>query len=88
MIVYMMNKSEILFYIGSILIISVFVFVLIGKFKDDTDIDLKEHKFLILTYILLMIAGLVAWRKLYLIIITNTYGISKYNNVIQELLNG
>jgi hypothetical protein len=81
-------KSEILFYIGSGLIVSIFIFILVGKFKDEYVIDLKENKWLIVFYIIFLIGALIAWRKLYLTILANTSGISKYNEIIERLING
>ena len=81
-------KSDILFYIGSVLIIALFVFLLIGRFKDIDEIDLKEHKWIIAIYIVLLLGALTAWRKLYLIIILNTLDINRYNEIIERVING
>jgi len=80
--------TDIIFYFGSVVIISGFIALLIKKFKDEDNIDLKAHKWIILLYILLLIGAIVTWRVVYLLLVSNTQEIIKYNQNIQRVING
>ena len=53
---------ELLFYIGVFAIIFIDAWLVAIYFKEYNEISLKEHKWIILTYILLLILALFAWR--------------------------
>ncbi|WP_041354029.1 hypothetical protein [Nitratiruptor sp. SB155-2] len=59
-----LSNLEIVFYAGAGIIILLFVSVLIGRFKDEK-IDFREHKWIIFTYVLLMILAIWVWRYMF-----------------------
>ena len=80
--------NDVIFYFGSIIIIFAFVWLVFIRFKEDDEINLKEHLWLIVLYIILLITAIIAWRVIYLIIISNSQKIINYNNLIQRVNNG
>ena len=80
--------NDIIFYFGSIIIILAFVWLVFIRFKEDDEIDLEEHFWLIILYIILLIIAIIVWRIIYLIIISNFKVIIYYNNLIQRVING
>ena len=80
--------NDIIFYFGSIIIISFFIYLVYIKFKDFPEIDLNENKWLILLYIFLLIFAIIVWRIVYLLIKTNFSQIIQYNQLIQRISNG
>jgi len=58
------NRFDLLFYAGSALIILFYVGVVVARFRDEK-IDLEEHRWLLLTYILLIILSIWVWRYLF-----------------------
>jgi NADH:ubiquinone oxidoreductase subunit 6 (subunit J) len=80
--------TDIIFYFGAIVIIATFIGFLVKKFKDENNIDLSRHKWIILLYILLLIGAIVTWRIVYLIIISSTREILNHNETIQRVING
>jgi NADH:ubiquinone oxidoreductase subunit 6 (subunit J) len=80
--------TDIIFYFGAIIIIAAFIGVLIKKFKNEDNIDLSEHKWIILLYILLLVFAIITWRVVYLFLISSTQEMINYNQNIQRALNG
>ena len=80
--------SDIIFYFGSIVIISFFIYLSYIKFKDFPEIDLKEHKWIIFIYILLLVMAIIMWRIVYLLINANLFHMIEYNEMIQRVNNG
>ena len=80
--------NDVIFYFGSIIIIFAFVWLVFIRFREDDEINLKEHLWLIVLYIILLITAIIAWRVIYLIIISNSQKIINYNNLIQRVNNG
>jgi len=80
--------NDIIFYFGIIIIIGIFIWFLFIKFKNEDEINLKEHFWIIILYILLIVAAIITWRIIYLIIISNSQKIINYNNLIQRVNNG
>ena len=80
--------NDIIFYFGSIIIIGIFIWFLFIKFKNEDEINLKEHFWIIILYILLIVTAIITWRVIYLIIISNSQKIINYNNLIQRVNNG
>ncbi len=58
------HNIEWLFYIGAGIIILFYIGVVLGRFKDE-QFDFSEHKWIALTYILLMVATIVLWRYIF-----------------------
>ena len=81
-----MNEN-IIFYFGAGLIITFFISVIISRFKDN-DIDLKEHFWIILLYIVIMVLAIIAWRVIELLLISNISHIKSYNALIKKYSNG
>ncbi len=81
-------NNNIIFYFGSVIIILFFIYLAYIKFKDFPEIDLSEHKWIILLYIFLLILAIIAWRIVYLLIKANFFEVVKYNQIIQRVTNG
>ena len=80
--------SDIIFYFGSIVIIFAFIGLVTKKFKDEDNIDLNEHKWIILLYIVLLVFAIITWRVIYLLLISNIQEMINYNQNIQSVING
>jgi len=80
--------NNIIFYFGNVIIIGVFIWFLFIKFKNEDEINLKEHLWLIILYIFLLVVAIITWRIIYLILISNSQKIINYNNLIQRINNG
>jgi len=79
--------SNLIFYFGTLLIIAFFLYVIIDRFKDN-DINLKEHFWIILIYISIMVLAIIAWRIIQLLLTSNISHINNYNILIQKTING
>jgi NADH:ubiquinone oxidoreductase subunit 6 (subunit J) len=79
--------NDIIFYLGAIIIIVFFVGLLIKKFKEDDEIDLKKHKWIIITYVILLIMAILSWRILNLMIKKPMTQISDYTKSIEIINN-
>ncbi len=79
--------SDLIFYFGALLIIAFFIYVIINRFKDN-DINLKEHLWIILIYILIMVLAIIAWRVIQLLLTSNISHINNYNTLIEKMSNG
>ena len=80
--------SDVIFYFGSIVIILFFIYLSYIKFKDYPEIDLKEHKWIIFIYIILLVMAIIVWRIIYLLIKVNFFNVIEYNTIIQRVNNG
>ncbi len=58
------NDPEWLFYVGVGIIVLFYIGVVLGRFKDE-QIDLERHKWIILSYIVLMVLTIVLWRYIF-----------------------
>ncbi len=63
-----LNNFEFLFYIGVAFIIAFYVEVLLGRFEDER-FDFHEHKWIALTYTVLMLLTIVLWRYIFDIVL-------------------
>jgi protein-S-isoprenylcysteine O-methyltransferase Ste14 len=81
-------NSETLFYGGVAVIIVFFVGVVIKKFKDDNKIDLNRHKWIIITYIVLLVIAIYVWKILVSMINTNMKEITSHNQQVEKFENG
>jgi len=84
---------EIIFYFGSIIIVVWYVYVLVQRFKEEDKIDLKKHFWIILVYVILLVVSIIAWRVIYLLLISSTdlminYNSVNYNPNIENLIDG
>lgn len=79
--------NDLIFYFGSVLIIAFFIGVVINRFKDN-DISLKEHFWIIIIYIFLMVLAIIVWRVIELLLTSNIARINNYNSLIEKLGNG
>jgi hypothetical protein len=71
-----------IFYFGVFIIIGIFVWLFILRFKEDDDIDLKDHLWIIILYLVLMILAIFTWRIIYLLIISN------YEKFLKSMIHG
>ncbi len=79
--------NNIIFYFGAVLIIIFFVYVIIIRFKDN-DINLKEHFWIIILYISIMVLAIISWRVIELLLTSNISHINNYNSLIEKFGNG
>ena len=79
--------TDIIFYFGIIVIIGWYIYLLIQRFKEEDNIDLKEHFWIIIIYIVLLIVSIIVWRTIYLFLISSTDVIINYNTNIENLIN-
>lgn len=80
--------NDAIFYFGAVIITAAFVGMLIIKFKDEDNIDLNKHKWIILLYIILLICSIITWHFITMFFVSNTKGIINYNQNIQRVING
>jgi len=80
--------NDVIFYFGNIIIIALFIWLFILRFKDVDNIELSKHLWIIILYTILLVLSIITWRIIYLIIISNIKGINNYNIVIESTLNG
>ncbi len=81
-------ESKILLYFGDIIIISWIIYLLVERFKDEDNINLSEHKWIIFLYILIMLSTLFTWKIIYELIITSISNNLTYDQIIQSIFNG
>lgn len=79
---------DIVFYFGAFIIIGLYIYLVIQRFKEEDEIDLKEHFWIIVVYIILIVVSIVAWRIIYLLLISSTHLMIKYNSSIENIING
>jgi hypothetical protein len=65
-----------------------FVWLFMLRFKDEDKIDLNEHKWIIILYLVLMILAIATWRVVYLLIVVNFEHIISINTLTQSYING
>lgn len=79
---------DIVFYFGAFIIIGLYIYLVIQRFKEEGEIDLKEHFWIIVVYIILIVVSIIAWRIIYLLLISSTHLMMKYNSSIENIING
>jgi len=80
--------TDIIFYFGVIVIIGWYIHLIVQRFKEEDKIDLKEHFWIIVLYIVLLIVSIIVWRIISLFLISSTDAIINYNTNIENLING
>jgi NADH:ubiquinone oxidoreductase subunit 6 (subunit J) len=80
--------SNVIFYFGAVLIITFFIGIAIKRFKEDDNIDLNEHKWIIITYLVLLVLAIISWRVLVLMIESKIIQITKHNKTIEKFMYG
>lgn len=80
--------SDVIFYFGAIIIIAFFIGLAVIRFKEDDEIDLKKHLWIIIIYIILLIIAIFSWRILNLMIASKMNQITNYNKTIEDFSNG
>lgn len=88
-------SDKIIFYIGTLIIILIFIFFVYSVIKNDETIaedrfNLNEHKIFIILSIILLIGAIIAWRILFLTIFYGSVSFKHNQNTIQiqKILNG
>ncbi|WP_024789859.1 hypothetical protein [Lebetimonas sp. JH292] len=76
--------NNIVFYFGSIIIIVFFIGLAVKRFKEDNEIDLEKHKWIVAIYIILLVIAIISWRILDLMVEAKMMQINKYNKTIEE----
>ena len=89
--------NENIFYFGVVIIILIFIFFIYSTIKADEvpidyEINLNEHKKLIILSIILLIGAIIVWRIVFLTIFYGSVAFYyKYTDTmlqIQKILNG
>ena len=80
--------TDIIFYFGTVIIILAFIGIVTVRFKDEDNIDLNRHKWIIMLYIVLLVAAIITWRIAYLLLISSTQEMIDYNLNIQRAIDG
>jgi len=80
--------TDIIFYFGTVIIILAFIGIVTVRFKDEDNIDLNRHKWIIMLYIVLLVAAIITWRITYLLLISSTQEMIDYNLNIQRAIDG
>ena len=80
--------TDIIFYFGAVVIIFAFIGFVTVKFRNEDNIDLNRHKWIILLYIILLVVSIITWRIVYLLLISSTQEMINYNINIQRAING
>jgi len=80
--------TDIIFYFGVLIIIGWYIYLVIQRFKEEDKIDLKKHLWIIVVYIVLLVISIIAWRVIYLLLISSTNLMINYNTNIENLING
>jgi NADH:ubiquinone oxidoreductase subunit 6 (subunit J) len=80
--------TDIIFYFGAVVIIFAFIGLVTVKFRNEDNIDLNRHKWIILLYIILLVVSIITWRIVYLLLISSTQEMINYNINIQRAING
>jgi len=65
-----------------------YICIVMKRFQNDDNIDLDEHKWIIIVYILLLVFSIITWRVLSLMIESKIKQINNYNQKIEELEYG
>ena len=81
-----MNKFEIIYYLGVLLLISSVVYIMINKLKTFDKI-LKEHIFIIIVYISLLIFSIILWEMI-IIHIKETSNMLHVTPNYKKIING
>ena len=79
---------DIIFYFGIIIIIGLYIYLVIQRFKEEDEIDLKNHFWIIVVYIILVVISIITWRVIFLLLISSTDLMINYNTNIEKLING
>ena len=80
--------TDIIFYFGTFVITAAFAGLLVVKFKDEDNIDLNRHKWIIILYIILLVLAIFTWGIMYKMLNSNTNKIIQHNQQIESYING
>ena len=81
-------NRELIFYLGSVIVVGIFVYFVWVRFKEQEQIDLKEHKWIILLYIVMLVLFIIIWRIMFLYFETFTEKTLQKQQIYEEMLNG
>ena len=79
--------TDIIFYFGVVVIVGLYIHLVIQRFKEEGNIDLKDNFWIIIAYITLVVLSIIAWRVIYLLLISSTNLMINYNANIENLIN-
>ena len=80
--------TDIIFYFGTFIIIAAFIGLVSIKFKNEDNIDLSKHKWIIILYIILLVLAIFTWGIMYKMLNSNTNKIIEHNQQIESYING
>ncbi len=76
-----MNKLDIIYYLGIFGILFVVGYLLFVNFKEYDEINLREHLWIIILYVVVLIISVVVWRLMFNFIFEAQHLISVKNNI-------
>ena len=85
---YTVPNREVIFYLGSVIVIGIFIYFVWVRFKEQEQIDLKEHKWIITLYIAMLVLFIIIWRVMFLYFETFTEKTIKQQQTYEKILNG
>ena len=81
-------NRELIFYLGSIIVVGIFVYFVWARFKEQEQIDLKKHKWIITLYIAMLVLFIITWRIIFLYFESFTEQTLKQQQIYEKMING
>ncbi len=85
---YTAANRELIFYLGSVIIVGIFIYFVWVRFKEQEQIDLEEHKWIITLYIIMLVVFIIIWRIMFLYFETFTEKSLQQQKIYEKILNG
>jgi len=83
-----MNKIELVYYFGVIILTSGVILIMIQKFRYYDSIDIKNHIIMITIYIILLVFAIILWRLFYDLLFGITDILNIDNSIYKRVING
>ena len=81
-------SRELIFYLGSLIILGFFVYFVWVRFKEQEQIDLNRHKWIILLYIIMLVVFIIIWRIIFLYFESFTEKTLRHQQIYEKMING
>ena len=85
---YTAANRELIFYLGSVIIVGIFIYFVWVRFKEQEQIDLEKHKWIITLYIVMLVVFIIIWRIMFLYFETFTEKSLQQQKIYEKILNG
>ena len=83
-----MNKLEIVYYFGVIILTSGVIAIMYFKFREYDEIDLENHIVMIIIYIVLLVLAIILWRLLFDMLNGIEDMLNIDNSIYKRVING